>query len=113
MNAGKVREIAPGVTVELVEPGELLEYRAKSGKKTVRINRVYRCMVDGHQAGFIRYMMLTRERSTPGKRYVNSRWSSPGWAADENLHGRAFECDSLKHGAERTARDHRRGWEKA
>ncbi len=39
----------------------------------------YDVLLDGEPIGQVERAMLTREQRTPGRRYVNARWSSPGW----------------------------------
>jgi hypothetical protein len=39
----------------------------------------YRVEVDGVVIGYVYRQQFTRERRTPGRRYVNRRWQSPGW----------------------------------
>jgi hypothetical protein len=76
-------------------------------KRTVKIGRVFRVELDGNVIGRVHYDMLTRERRTPGKRYVNARWQSPGWTyvSGAAKFGRKFECYSKREGVERIIRD--------
>lgn len=74
--------IPEGVTVELVEDGKWVEHSGKrswSGKKRIRVDRLWVVKKDGKIVGAIAYRMMTREQRTPGRRYVNSRWQSPGF----------------------------------
>lgn len=81
--------IPEGVEVELLIDGDWIEYSGKrswSDKKRIRVNRLWVVKKDGKVIGAIRYVMITREQRTPGRRYVNSRWESPGfesWSCDE------------------------------
>jgi uncharacterized protein YqjF (DUF2071 family) len=61
--------------------GTKREIKSRYGeKRNVTINREYRVEDGaGNFLGKIRYVMVTHERRTPGKRYVNARWQSPGW----------------------------------
>lgn len=49
--------------------------------KEITVDREWTVTLDGVVIGRITYSMITRERKTPGRRYVNSRWESPGWRA--------------------------------
>lgn len=49
----------------------------KSTKGTELVG--YDIMLDGVLVGRVMRVMMTREQRTPGKRYVNRRWQSPGW----------------------------------
>lgn len=70
----------------LIDEGDLVEHRGKRSytKRTIRVNRVWRVELDGAVIGYVRYRLLTREQKIPGKRYVASRWQTPGW---EYVHG--------------------------
>ncbi len=74
-------------------------------KRMVKVGRVFRVEIDGRMVGRVKYAMVTRERRTPGKRYVNARWQSPGWLyVDGDGDYRYFECYSRKDGVERIIR---------
>lgn len=47
-------------------------------KDDVRLSK-FEVLLDGLPIGIVERVMLTRERRTPGRRYVNARWQSPGW----------------------------------
>lgn len=53
-------------------------------KRVVRVGRVWEASVGGEVIGFVHYRLVTRERRTPGKQYVNARWHSPGWVAGDD-----------------------------
>lgn len=66
----------------------------------------YRLLVDGEVVGTVERAMLTRERRTPGRRYVNARWQSPGWRYRRGIGwARGFECSSRRDGVEQLLRD--------
>lgn len=44
--------------------------------------------------GYIAHDLLTRERRTPGRCYVNARWQSPGWTYRTSRNSYAFETSS-------------------
>jgi hypothetical protein len=78
----------------LINPGRFVTYRGRNSgrQRTVRIDRQWEVTLDGEVLGYIRYDMLTRETRTAGKRYVNSRWQSPGWTYSSDRLGRGFEA---------------------
>lgn len=39
----------------------------------------YEVLVDGVKVGSVERRMFTREHKSKGNRYVNTRWTSPGW----------------------------------
>ncbi|MFC4244330.1 hypothetical protein ACFOYW_13200 [Gryllotalpicola reticulitermitis] len=68
-----------------IEDGSELEIRNRYGeRRTVRVGREWELRVGDEVVGHISYAMLTRERRSPGKRYVNARWQSPGWRYRES-----------------------------
>ena len=69
-----------GVVLLLVDEGRPVEYvTARSGRRTVKIDRRWEVQRDGRRIGEVRYEMRTRETRSKGRMYVNSRWWSPGW----------------------------------
>lgn len=64
----------------------------------------YDVLLNGVVLGRVGKAMITRERKTPGKRYVNARWYSPGWHYCHHR-GRYFECASRRDGIERLLHD--------
>lgn len=92
----------------LTEPGEPYEHRGRYSKRTVQINRRWIVQADGETIGFIRYTLITHERRTPGKMYVNSRWQSPGWQwlpGTDPLRARWFTGDTKKYCIEHLVRE--------
>lgn len=70
----------PVVEIVEVKPGRKVSRRSRTGRvSTVMIDRMWRVDVDGKPVGFVYYEMVTHERRTEGRRYVNDRWDSPGW----------------------------------
>lgn len=69
------------VTVRQVADGEKIQYQGRKSpeKRSITINRVFHVIFDGRVIGSIAYKMFTRESRSKGARYVNARWSSPGW----------------------------------
>lgn len=68
------------IQVVQVTDGEPVEYSGKRfAKKTIKVGRIWQVLYDGEVIGAILYTLITREQRTPGRRYVNSRWKSPGW----------------------------------
>jgi hypothetical protein len=52
--------------------------------------------------------MVTRERRTPGRRYVDARWESPGWlytSGATRYASRSYDASSRKDGIERLIRE--------
>lgn len=72
-------------------------------KRTVKVGRVFRVEIDGIAVGYVKYVMITRERRGRGQRYVTARWQSPGWkyCQSGDSAGYYFECVSRRDGAER------------
>ena len=64
-------------------------------------------VLDGEVIGRVRKAMITRERRSPGKRYVNARWQSPGWRyyRPGMVSSNGLECQSRTHGVERILGD--------
>lgn len=84
-----VRHMGEDVTVvaTLVREGAIEKIKGRER----RVGQVYEVTLDGERIGFAHYRMLTRERRTPGKRYVNARWHSPGWvASDEEAYAPSY-----------------------
>lgn len=73
------------VELTLVEPGE--PRRVGRDRRTVTVGRVWEVRDDGRLIGYVKYDMITRERRTPGRTYVNARWESPGWLRSESRFG--------------------------
>lgn len=74
-------------TVTQTQEGHEIEFSGKRSwgdKRTIKIDRLWVVEIDGQIIGHIRYRLLTREQRTPGRRYVNSRWQSPGWEYQES-----------------------------
>lgn len=68
------------VVLLLVDEGRPVEYvTARSGRRTVQIDRRWEVLRGGRRIGEVRYEMRTRETRSKGRTYVNSRWWSPGW----------------------------------
>lgn len=68
-----------GVTIVQTKEGTPREVGSIRSRRLVVINRVWDVIFGGEVIGHIEYRMFTRERRTPGKRYVNARWEVPGW----------------------------------
>jgi hypothetical protein len=77
-------------TTELVEirPGHQIRHRGIRGSnRTITIDRAWAVYLDDgtlpvrpeNLVGHLAYEMCTRETKKQGKRYVNRRWTSPGW----------------------------------
>lgn len=100
--------------VKLVQTkeGREVTYRGhiRGQKITVKVDREWDVFLDDEKIGSIRYHMLTRERKTPGRMYVNSRWESPGWTWHPLGGGgwRGFELDSRKWCVEALVNFHKR-----
>lgn len=92
---------AERAVLALVAEGRPMEYVTRGGqRKTVRIDRRYSVTLDGQVIGYVEYRMATRETKSEGRRYVNSRWSSPGWYACRTEFGRGYESpDYTRQGA--------------
>lgn len=91
-----------------------LELRlVKTGTATYKRETIslpeYEVVLNGTAIGRVYRAMLTRERRTPGRTYVNARWYSPGWrynSSDQRHWGsRGFEATSRRDGIERLVRE--------
>ncbi len=81
--------------------GREIEHRGKRGnKRTITVNREWDVYLDDVKIGSIVYRLMTREQRTPGRRYVNSRWESPGWEAITVGSWRGLERSSKKDAIE-------------
>lgn len=69
----------PTVHLRQVNAGTPREVGRPGHRRTVMVDREWEVYLDGTMIGSIRYGLITRERRTPGRTYVNARWSSPGW----------------------------------
>lgn len=56
----------------------------------------YDVLVDGEVVGSVARETVTRERRTPGRRYVNARWTALGWFY--------YTTDSHRRSPERSSR---------
>ena len=66
------------VTLRLTD-SETAEHRGlRSERKTITLP-TYDVLLDGEKVGVVKRAMVTRETRSKGRRYVNSRWTSPGW----------------------------------
>lgn len=99
------------------DEGTEREYRGRnsSRKRTVTVGREWDVFLpDGTFIGTICYAMITRERRTGQRTYVDARWESPGWtyrtpASDGTRKGYSgFEGYSKGESVERLIRDHER-----
>lgn len=72
---------------------------ATHNRKTVTLPK-YEVVLDGTVVGRVERGMLTRERRSAGRRYVNARWTSPGWRyyAGGDAWGLGLECRSRRDG---------------
>lgn len=93
------------------------EYRGRnsSRKRTVTVGREWDVFLpDGTFIGTIRYAMITRERRTGQRTYVDARWQSPGWtyrtpAADGSRNSfNGFEGYTKGESVEKLINDHER-----
>lgn len=95
-------------TAELIleDEGKLKRVGRRKDREA-RVGRVFRVEMGGEVIGRVSYEMITRERRTPGRTYVNARWESPGWVyrPGPETFARRFECFSRKDGAQRLIRD--------
>lgn len=84
--------------------GHKVEYRGKNsfGLRKATIDREWEVRTDeGDVMGTLIYRMMTRERKTQGKMYVDARWQSPGWSVRFGSNfGRSIEVYSKSHGIE-------------
>lgn len=84
------------VVVTQVSEGEVVTHN----KKNVRIGQTFEVTLDGKVLGRVSRHLVTRERRTPGRRYVNARWQSPGWVNQIGTEGHWFECRTKREGIE-------------
>ena len=72
----------------------------------------YEVRLDGTPIGGVARQMITRERRTPGRRYVNARWQSPGWTYSKRSgrYAGGFQCSGRRDGVERLLGDAGVGW---
>lgn len=92
------------VTVTQIKDGEIV---VRKGRDT-RIGQAFEVSWNGSVIGTVERRMLTRERKTPGRRYVNARWESPGWVrhhGTSSWSGRGLECSTKREGIESLLRD--------
>ena len=92
--------------IELVmKESNTIEHRGIrfSEKKNVRL-ATFDVVLDGEVIGQVARRMLTRERRTPGRRYVDARWTSPGWVYIEKGQWRSREVGSRREGVEHLLR---------
>lgn len=89
------------VRLLLKEEGEQREIRGKHEIRKQRIGQVYAVMLDETLLGYVHRRMVTRETRSKGKRYVNSRWESPGWLRSDSptMAWSYAESTSLKQAA--------------
>jgi hypothetical protein len=93
-------------TLVQTSEGYAKEIKSKYGqKRTVKIDRKWNVFEGEELIGTISYGMITRERKSPGKMYVNARWQSPGWTYREATHvglpSRSVEGSSKKNCVDR------------
>jgi len=62
-------------------------------------------LLDGVRLGRVARVPIERERRTPGRRYVNARWYSPGWKCYPADGSWAPEAQSRRDGVERLLED--------
>jgi len=98
------------VVLRLVEVRTDTHYPRFGGTVEVRLPR-YEVLLDGEVIGEVEREMMTRETRTAGRRYVNSRWRSPGWTY-RGANGRwsGLECYSRRGGVERLPRERGLRW---
>lgn len=71
----------------------------------VTIDRVWEVILLGKVIGHIRYVMITHEQRTPGRRYVNARWQSPGWEYKTDEYRRWWRGYTKRESIERVVRE--------
>jgi hypothetical protein len=93
-----------GHILELVKDAEVK--KATHRRKEISLP-TYAVVLDDQVIGWVYRAMLTRERRTKGRRYVDARWTSPGWMyrPGQARYGRAWEASSRKDGIERLLRE--------
>lgn len=84
------------VVVTQTKEGEVVPHRGKD----VRVGQTFEVSWGGKVIGSVERRMVTRERKTPGRRYVDARWESPGWVRRRGTGGRALECYTKTEGIE-------------
>lgn len=94
------------VEIRQIEEGTRIEIKNRYGDaRNVTIDRVWEVILLGEVIGHIRYAMITRERRTPGRRYVNARWQSPGWEYKTPEYHRWWEGYTKRESIERVVRE--------
>lgn len=84
------------VVVTQTKEGEMIPHRGRD----VRIGQAFEVSWDDQVIGTVERRMVTRERRTSGRRYVDARWESPGWVRRRSAGGRALECYTKRDGIE-------------
>ena len=84
------------VAVTQTSEGEVTSHRGKD----VRTGQVFEVSWSGKVIGTVERRMVTRERKTPGRTYVNARWQSPGWVRRHGAGDRPLECYTKRGGIE-------------
>ncbi len=109
-----------GDTVEVVlvqtEEGRPERYRGHNSRRlvTVTVDREWDVFFEGEYVGSVLYSMLTRERRSGQRTYVDSRWRSPGWTSTCPRHDgsrsylRGTESDTRSEAIVRLVRDAKR-----
>lgn len=92
------------ITVTQIQEGRPVQVGKPSRRRTVLIDREWRVEDDGQLLGYIRYGMVTHERRSGQRTYVDARWESPGWKYQYpgGLHW--FTETAKKHCLEKLAR---------
>ena len=80
----------------LVNEGRPVEIGRPGRRRTVKVGRTWRVDLAGECIGFLHYRMITRERRTGQRVYVDARWESPGWMVSRTEHERGVEQYSRK-----------------
>lgn len=75
----KVVKDSPTVQLCLVSEGTPYEVGRPGYRRSVLVGREWEVYLDDTLIGSIRYGLVTRERRTAGRTYLNARWQSPGW----------------------------------
>lgn len=101
-------------TITQTHKGEPTTYHPRSGgSQFVTTGQTFTVALDGEIIGTVERAMVTRESRTPGKRYVNARWYSPGWLYRIGPVGesrRGIESSTKREGIERLVSLHTRSW---
>lgn len=76
------------VVLVQTEEGRPEQYRGHNSNRyvTVTVDRAWDVFFEGEYVGSVQYSMLTRERRSGQRTYVNSRWHSPGWTSTYPRH---------------------------